>query len=95
MLQNIFVKFRFIALLEGCSFLAFALTMPLKYMFKMPTPNYYVGMIHGVLFILYCLLLAIVALKYKWSFIKTAMAFIASLIPFGTFIAAKKIYPNA
>ncbi len=94
MLNTIFSKFRLVAFLEGCSFLALAFTMPLKYLFSMPKPNYYVGMLHGVLFLLYCVLLVVVALKYKWSITKTLMAFIASLIPFGTFIAAKKIYPN-
>ena len=58
----------------------------------MPKPNYIVGMAHGVLFILYVLLLLQVAFVYKWSFLKTSLAFLASLIPFGTFYADKKIF---
>ena len=41
--------FRWIAILEGISFIAFFITMPLKYFIEMPTPNKYVGMTHGVL----------------------------------------------
>jgi integral membrane protein len=36
-------------------------------------------------------------IKYKWSFGKTTMAFIASLLPFGTFVLDKRLkkeYPG-
>jgi integral membrane protein len=85
-------RFRTVAFLEGCSFLLFGLTMPLKYYFKMPMPNKIVGTIHGGLFLLYIVLLAIVAYKNKWRIIKIFLAFIASLIPFGTFYADKKLF---
>ena len=84
--------FKITAFAEGCSFIAFALTMPLKYMYQIPMPNKIVGMAHGILFMAYCVLLIMVAIKYKWSIIKTGLAFIASLMPFGTFIAAKHLY---
>ena len=58
----------------------------------MPKPNYVVGMAHGLLFILYVLLLLQVAFVYKWGFLKTSLAFLASLIPFGTFYADKKMF---
>ncbi len=85
-------RFRTVAFLEGCSFLLFALTMPLKYYYKMPLPNKIVGTMHGGLFLLYIVLLAIVAYQKKWSIIKIFLAFIASLIPFGTFYADKKLF---
>lgn len=94
MLQNAFSRFRVVAFLEGCSFLLFAITMPLKYKLDMPKPNYVVGMAHGFLFLLYIVLLIQVAAEYKWSFKKIALSFIASLVPFGTFWAAKKVYPK-
>ncbi len=59
----------------------------------MPKPNYVVGMAHGVLFLLYIFLLLQVAAEYKWPLKKIALAFIASLLPFGTFYASKKLYP--
>ena len=95
MFKNSLPKFLLIAFLEGCSFLLFAITMPLKYMMGLPKPNYFIGMAHGVLFILYIVLLLLVSYQYKWSLKKIALSFIASLIPFGTFYANKKIYPKA
>ncbi len=93
MFTNSYSLFRLVALLEGCSFLAFAITMPLKYKWQLPGPNYVIGMAHGVLFMLYIVLLIKVAITYKWTLKKTFLAFIASLLPFGTFVASKKLYP--
>jgi integral membrane protein len=92
MFRNSLPRFLLVAFLEGCSYLLFALTMPLKYKMNLPQPNYIVGMIHGILFIAYVVLLLVVWRQYKWSFKKVALSFIASLIPFGTFFANKKIY---
>ncbi|NQW26631.1 MAG: DUF3817 domain-containing protein [Flammeovirgaceae bacterium] len=81
--------FRLIALLEGSSFLSFAITMPLKYQFSILWPNLIIGFIPGFLFLTYVLLLFWVTYLLKWSLSKFLWAFIASLLPFGTFIMAK------
>ena len=94
MLKTTLGKFRVIAFMEGCSFILFGITMPLKYMMKMPKPNYFVGMAHGLLFISYVVLLGLVAMQYKWTLKKTVLAFLASLVPFGTFYADKKLFRN-
>src|SRR5690554_947908 len=83
---------RLLALIEGISYLAFALTMPLKYVFDMPTPNKFVGMAHGFLFIAYCIMVFIVNLEKKWSFKVNFLAYAASLIPFATFVVDAKIF---
>ena len=49
-------------------------------------------MAHGVLFVAYGLWVVIVAKKYKWNMLTTGLALIASLLPFGTFVADKKIF---
>ena len=87
-------RLRIIAFLEGCSFLLLGITMILKYKFDMPQPNYIVGMLHGVLFIIYIILVLQVAYIKKWKIITIFWAFLASLIPFGTFYADKKIFNN-
>lgn len=87
-------RLRIIAFLEGCSFLALGITMVLKYQLAMPLPNYIVGMLHGLLFILYIILIFQVAYLKKWTILTIFLAFIASLIPFGTFYADKKIFRN-
>ncbi len=92
MMSDIMGRFRAVAFLEGCSYLLLFITMPLKYWLAMPKPNYFVGLVHGLLFILYVILLINVAFEYKWSFRKIVLAFLASLLPFGTFIADRKLY---
>ncbi len=58
----------------------------------MPEPNYIVGLAHGILFVLYVVLLIQVSFLHKWSIIKMFWAFLASLIPFGTFYADKTLF---
>jgi integral membrane protein len=83
-------QFRVIAILEGWSYILLGFTMILKYQFAMPQPNYVVGMAHGVLFMLYILLLLRVSYILKWKFWQMTLAFLVSLVPFGTFYAEKK-----
>ncbi|MBC7654529.1 MAG: DUF3817 domain-containing protein [Oligoflexus sp.] len=85
-------RLRIVGFLEGCSFLLLGLTMVLKYQFLMPFPNYVVGLAHGVLFITYVLLVLQVSYINKWSLVTMFWAFLASLIPFGTFYADYKIF---
>lgn len=80
-------RFRAIALLEGVSYLLlFGVTMPLKYLAEMPTPNKIVGMAHGVLSVVYVGLLIEVALKSRWSVLRSIVALFASFVPFGAFV---------
>jgi len=83
-------QFRIIALIEGVSYISFAITMPLKYGFDITGPNYVVGRLHGLVFILYCLWLLILTLKGKWSWSMGILFFLASIIPFGTFYIDRK-----
>ena len=83
---------RILALVEGISYLALGLTMYMKYMLDMPTANKIVGMAHGVLFIAYCIMVFVVNQDKKWSFMTNILAYLASLIPFGTFVADAKIF---
>ena len=83
---------RLLALLEGISYLLLGLTMPLKYMYDMPTPNKFVGMAHGFLFIAYVVMVYVVNQEEKWSVKTNFWAYFASLIPFGTFVADAKIF---
>ncbi len=86
-------RLRVIAFIEGVSFLVILfITMPLKYMYGMGEPNKIVGMAHGVLFILYVLAVIQSKIEYNWAGKKTALALLASIIPFGTFWADKKLF---
>ncbi|WP_210487667.1 DUF3817 domain-containing protein [Rufibacter aurantiacus] len=85
-------RFRSIAILEGISFLVLLIiAMPMKYLAGIPEPVKYVGWAHGVLFVLFVGLLLQVWVTYRWSFGKVVLAFVASLLPFGTFVLDRKI----
>ena len=84
-------SFRITAILEGISYLAlFAISMPLKYLAKIPEPNKYIGYAHGFLFIAYIILAVIFWMEKKWSVKRLAILILASLLPFGTFYMDKK-----
>ncbi len=78
-------QLRLLAIMEGISYLLFALTMPLKYVFEMGMPNKIVGMAHGVLFIAYVIWVFLVGNNRKWNWKKMGVCWIASLLPFATF----------
>lgn len=85
-------RLRLLAVLEGISFLLFAITMPLKYGLQIPEPNFYVGMAHGWLFILYVIFCIQNILLHRWGFKVSILSLAASLIPFGTFYADAKVF---
>ncbi|WP_258105039.1 DUF3817 domain-containing protein [Marinoscillum sp. MHG1-6] len=91
-LKSTIGRLRLLAILEGISFLLFGITMPLKYAFGITEPNFIVGMAHGWLFILYVIFCFESIFKYGWSFKVGTISLVASLIPFGTFVADSKIF---
>ena len=91
--QTTLGRFRLIAFLEGVSFLLILfVTMPLKYLMDQPAPNQWVGMAHGVLFILYIGLVFYMSRRQSWTLGTTFLALLASIVPFGTFWADWKLF---
>ncbi len=92
MIKNSVKKFGQINSIEGYSYIILLfIAMPMKYLFAVPVAVKIVGMIHGVLFIIFCFLLIRASLDAKWPTKYTIIFFIASLIPFGTFFTKEKI----
>ena len=86
-------RLRLIAFFEGVSLLVLlGIAMPLKYLAGQPTAVRYVGMAHGLLFVAYVLLLIPGAIERRWSLGKTALALAASVVPFGTFWADRRLF---
>ena len=57
MLNSSIGRLRVISIVEGISFIVLLLiAMPMKYIWGMPNAVTVVGMVHGVLFLLWCLL---------------------------------------
>ena len=75
--------------------LLLGVAMPLKYFYDSPEAVRVTGMAHGLLFVAYCLLLALCMRKFKWSFGFAIYLFVATLIPFGTFVTDRKLKENS
>lgn len=92
MLRTKFSQFRTISIVEGVSYLVLVLfAMPLKYLFDEPMAVKIFGMMHGILFILFCIALFNAMKRYKWGFIFSLKLFIYSLIPFLFILIEKEI----
>jgi integral membrane protein len=87
-----FTLLRWSALFEGSSLLLLlGVAMPLKYYAEMPEAVRIVGPIHGVLFLAFLVLLLSHTVKGELNLLKMLTGFIASFIPFGTFIFKAKM----
>jgi integral membrane protein len=92
MLTSSLSRLRLIGFLEGLSFVVLiGIAMPLKYFADQPLAVRYVGMAHGILFLLYLLALVPVALDYRWRWKTTGLAVLASLLPCGPFVFDAKV----
>jgi integral membrane protein len=87
-------QLKLLAILEGISYISFGITMPLKYMMGWKDPNYIVGVLHGGLFMMYCIWTATAFLQRKLSVKETALLLIASIVPFMTFWIERKLLKN-
>ena len=83
---------RVIAWMEGVSFLLFGVSMPLKYGFDIPEPNYVIGIVHGILFVIYTLLILKHSKLKNWSIREIIFLCFLSLVPFGTFYGDHKYF---
>ncbi len=85
-LQTSIGRLRLLGIAEGVSLLLLAfIAMPLKYMAGKPEAVKVIGWMHGLLFIAFMAAVLYVFYQRKWSFKKVLIAFIAALLPFGTF----------
>ena len=83
---------RILGNIEGISYLLLlGVAMPMKYYFEMPMAVKITGMAHGVLFVAYCLVLALSMKNFNWKLKFGVYLFIATLIPFGTFVTDRKL----
>ena len=84
---------RRIAYAESISFLVLMLiAMPMKYIAHMPIATKIMGMIHGVLFIVFIFAITAVAIDRQWEKKRLFLGYLASVLPFGAFILDRKIF---
>lgn len=86
-------RLRLVSILEGLSLLVLlGIAMPLKYVLHQPEAVRIVGLIHGVLFVSYVLLLVQNALEQRWPLWKAGLGLLLSVIPFGAFYAERRLF---
>lgn len=86
-------RLRLVSILEGLSLLVLlGIAMPLKYLAHLPEAVRIVGLIHGVLFVSYVLLLVQNAIEQRWPFRKAGLALLLSVVPFGAFYAERRLF---
>jgi integral membrane protein len=86
---------RVISYLEGISYISLLfIAVPIKYYANDPSLVKLLGMPHGLLFVAFVILSLVNSKKYNWSFIKTIVVLISSIIPFGTFYVDYKYFKN-
>ncbi len=85
------LAFRLLGWLEGFSFLLLIfLGMPLKYMAGNASVVKAIGMPHGILFVTYVVFANLLAEELEWPIKVRVYAFLAAVLPFGTFVFEKK-----
>jgi integral membrane protein len=90
-MKKTFSWFRKVAIAEGISFLVLLfVAMPLKYLAHIPIAVTICGGLHGVLFVAFIILAREVKSDYKKNLKWFGKALLASILPFGTFIADKE-----
>lgn len=84
---------RKVGIWEGISYIVLLfIAMPLKYFGDLPLAVRWVGTIHGVLFLLFIYTIVRAVQKTDLSIKNGFVAFIASLIPFGTFFLDRLVF---
>ena len=82
---------RIVGLCEAISFLVLlGIAMPLKYAAGMPAAVKWIGWTHGLLFICYAVMAALVFSRERWPVSRVPGVLFAALLPFGTFVLERK-----
>lgn len=83
---------RVIAIVEAISFLILlGIAMPLKYIWHQPQAVKIIGMAHGVLFVAFCLSLALATRAARWPLSRAALLLLVSFIPIVPFFFDRKL----
>lgn len=84
--------YRKTALIEGLSYLILLfIAMPLKYFLNISEAVKYFGWIHGILFLVFMVVLIVTTLRQKWSLKRFIIYIIGSVLPFVPFILDRNL----
>lgn len=92
MLKTSLSRLRLVSFAEGISYLVLLYySIYEKRILGNAEAIYTPGMIHGVLFVLFCVVLLNVWIDHSWPLKKAAFAFLCSLLPFAPFYLERKL----
>ena len=87
MLRSAVGRLRAAGMIEGVSFLLLlGVAMPLKYFAGMPLAVKVAGWLHGLLFMVFCIVLLEAHTSQKWPLRWSGLLLLAALMPFGPFL---------
>lgn len=90
--MNLITLFRLVAFLEGLSYLLLLfIAVPIKYLSDDPFYVKMLGMPHGLLFMGYIALAIVLRTENQWIKNHFFLVFLASVIPFGTFVVENQL----
>jgi integral membrane protein len=88
MKSTVIAQLRTVGKLEGSSFLLLlGVAMPLKYLAGLPLAVKIMGMVHGILFVVFALALVQAKLVSRWPIGRALLLMGAAVLPFGPFVA--------
>ncbi|MDH5231162.1 MAG: DUF3817 domain-containing protein [Gammaproteobacteria bacterium] len=83
---------RSLALIEAVSLLVLLfIAMPMKYQWGMPQAVSMVGMVHGILFLLFVFFANYVTQRQAWSEKFLMLMVVCSMVPFATFFIDQRL----
>lgn len=86
--------FTWVARFEGASLLLMVgVSMPLRMLasIELDGGQGWIGWVHGILVLIYLQALVAVAIAQRWGLGRTSLAFVASLLPGGTFVFERRV----
>ncbi len=79
-------RFRLVAVAEAITWAALIVAMIIKRVADQPEAIFYPGLIHGIVFVAFCVVALLTARALKWNLVVTGLALLSSLPPFGTLV---------
>ncbi len=87
-------RYRLLAYVVGTGLVVLVFAgVPLKYLAHFPYVAKYVGMLHGFLYVVYCLACLELALRYRLKPVRLFFMAAAGFVPFLSFVVERKTTP--
>ncbi|WP_020575772.1 DUF3817 domain-containing protein [Actinopolymorpha alba] len=91
-MSRLLTAYRVLAYTTGVVLIALVfVAMPLKYVGDNPGPTAVIGQLHGFLYLVYVVVVLLLAYSRRWSIWRTLAVMLAGTIPFAAFFAERRV----